>query len=235
MVYRKVSRDDKVVAVLAVMRGAAPSSVARKCGVSRGTLYKLMARARVLIQRSLAHPNDGGSRENARLGDRLRAVTKEADAVQRKLRLCEARLREANKAVKILQNLGRPIRCRACGCEKIYRNGSYRISHSHFCKRFEKQKGKRIEVRHYICAACSENMYVVDPRRNIFRIDAPHGEGRGVVRHFAIKGTPARGARAGGARVPHHDMGQKDIAKSTRLRLAPADDQGAWSSGIAAD
>lgn len=224
MVYRKVNRDDKVRAVLAVMRGVMPSAAARECGISRGTVYKTIARARTLIRGSLERPRHTAGRESARLGNRIRMRIGEANAVKRKLRLCEANLREANKAVRLLHDLGRPARCRACGCEKIYRNGSYRITHSHFCNRFAKQKGKRIDVRHYICAACDANMYVVDPRRNIFCIDAPYGEGRGVVRHHTIKGARARGTRTSEAKRSHHGMGQYDKTKSTRMRLVPAID-----------
>lgn len=191
MAYRKVDGSDKIGAVLAVMRGVGPSAAAREFGINRGTLYKLIGRARELIRCSLSRPTHTAGFKHARLEHRVRALAREADAAKRALRLCEAKLRKADRAVELVRNLGRPVRCRSCGCEKIYRNGSYRISHSNFCKRFYGQNGHRIEVRHYICAACNDNMYVVDPQKNIFYIDAPRGEGRGVVRHRMVR-TPGR-------------------------------------------
>ncbi len=187
MVYRKVDRAEKVKAVLAVMGGGRASVAARESGMSRGTLYRLVSQARALIKKSFCTSFNAEGRENARLRGCINSLRREAASIRHKIDKYEAELLEANKKIEIFRQLGRPARCRSCGCEKIYRNGSYQISHSNFCRSLEKQKNGKIEVKHFICAACDESMYVVDPVHNIFRIESQHGKDRSIVHQRGAK------------------------------------------------
>ena len=170
MAYHKVTANIKSKAVLDVMGERSVSSVAKKYQVSRASLSRWVEIAGVAIVESFA----GQSSEQRELIRGLKArITKK----ERLIGKLEGELEKKNKeigrlrsAVKDIKDIARPEKCEQCGCEKIYKNGYYKITTDYFREHMAKvkDKKKKINIQHFICAACGESICVVDPLNNTF-------------------------------------------------------------------
>lgn len=170
MAYQKVTANIKTEAVRNVLGGESVSSVSKKYQVSRASLYSWVEIADAAIEESFnGHPY--------RQRDRLRELKTQIVKKDRLIEKLELELNHINtekshlqSEVKDIKDIARPEKCEQCGCEKIYKNGYYKITLDYFRDHLAKikDKNKKIKIQHFICAACGQSICVVDPLNNTF-------------------------------------------------------------------
>ena len=170
MSYRIIDGLTKFRAVKALIQGESIASVSKRLGVSRASLYGWMEVSLQAMedyfQGRLLHRN-----KVTRTREKLKAdFLKSQSRLEKKIAARERKLEKLAEQIRDLKDRGRPRKCGACGCEKIYKNGFYAVSLDYFKENLGKNKPSDVKIRNYICASCAQSISVVDPWRNQFRV-----------------------------------------------------------------
>lgn len=172
MTYHKVTANIKTKAVLNVMGGRSVSSVSKKYQVSRASLYSWVEIAGAAIEESFngrpARQRDLIRKLKARIAKKDRLIGKLELELNNKIK----EIKRLQSAVKDIKDIARPGKCEKCGCEKVYKNGYYKITLDYFREHLAKIKDKntKIKIQHFICAACGQSICVMDPLNNTFSL-----------------------------------------------------------------
>jgi transposase-like protein len=176
MSYRTIDGLTKFRAVKALIQGESIASVSKRLGVSRASLYGWMEVSLQAMedyfQGRLLHRN-----KVTRTREKLKAdFLKSQSRLEKKIAARERKLEKLAEQIRDLKDRGRPRKCGACGCEKIYKNGFYAVSLDYFKENLGKNKPSDVKIRNYICASCAQSISVVDPWRNQFRVNKQRQE-----------------------------------------------------------
>ena len=144
-----------------VWAGEKIAEVARGCGISRQVIYVWKRKAESALYRSLKGKKRGpkvcdapGVYQVQEIGKRTEALSRVFEKAHPKKRVPQTHFsvfRPVNNHQRNTQEK-RPQRCSVCGCEKIYKNGTYaRKNQSNGLK-------KRQVVQRYICIWCKSSI-----------------------------------------------------------------------------
>lgn len=158
MCFNNISEKTKIMAVSDALAGETISAVARKYGINRTSVYRWMEIAQGAIRKSLRNKKRGPKGN----GD---------DRLKKKIASLEKSLRKKDKETKLLRNQQdkskvcdpRPESCSNCGCEKLYKNGTFSLSLKKIIPS-QQYYHKKIPVQRFICPACQTTTHLENPR-----------------------------------------------------------------------
>ena len=150
----------KVRALHRVWSGEKIAEVAREYGVSRQMLYYWKRKAETAIFQALNESKRGPrvreTHQNSklvRMQEKVKELSQVLQKTQQKVKLLERRGGKLSHTDNNSNNK-RPERCPVCGCEKIYKNGTY------IRKNKNADHNQEQVVQRYICVWCKNSIYV---------------------------------------------------------------------------
>ncbi len=151
MSFKPISVEKKIEAVSRVISGNKIQPVAREIGVHRSSVYTWRERALNALEQALEprkrgpkfkHPQKTPERNLREEIDKLKACLKEKE---RQIYLLKQKLEPQGDDSK-------PVRCPNRGCEKVYRNSTYKIRPKGFFDNLKTYKEELIQ--RFICPYC---------------------------------------------------------------------------------
>ena len=156
---KKITAATRVKAVREVLAGRKISEVAESYSVNRSSVCRWLKKSQEAIVKSL-QPHSRGPKKNAhqvvRLKEKVTDLKKLLRARNKRISLLEKKLDEVETYDP------RPAFCPECGCEKLYKNGTYRIPLSKIIPP-EEYFNKKIPVKRFICPACNNPTFLDYP------------------------------------------------------------------------
>jgi transposase-like protein len=158
--FKPISVGKKIEVVSKVLSGKKTQPVAREAGVHRTSVYIWKKKALLALEETL---------EPRKRGPKFKRLQKTPEEKIRNLREEIKRLRgyleEKERQIHLLKEKlepqkdnSRPVRCPNCGCEKVYRNGTYEIRPKGF---FDNLKtGKEELIQRFICPYCGKSFHI---------------------------------------------------------------------------
>ncbi len=170
MSYRIISGRTKFRAVKSLVEGESITSVSKRLGVSRASLYNWLEVALKAMEEYFQGELLNREKE-LRVRDKLEAGFRKGQVrLEKKIAARERQLEKLAGQIRDLKDRGRPKKCCACGCEKVYKNGFYSVSLDYFKENLVKAKPGKVKIRNFICASCGQSISVVDPWKNEFKL-----------------------------------------------------------------
>jgi len=156
---KKITAETRIAAVREVLAGRKISEVAESYSVNRTSIYRWLNKSQEAIRESLQPPGHRPKKNGHRIAglkERVTDLKKLLRARDKRISLLEKKLDE----IEIYDP--RPARCPKCGCEKLYKNGTYRMSVSKIIPP-EEYFNKKISVKRFICPACNNSTFLKYP------------------------------------------------------------------------
>ena len=155
MGYAKpISAQMKVEVLHRIWAGEKLARVARECGISRQVIYTWKRKADYAVFQALREKKRGpkvNRRYRAGLDER---ALENVSPGRHDYQVAESHL-DLLKEGGNCQSEQRPERCPVCGCEKIYKNGTYSVK-----DRSSTRKQQRRKIQRYICVWCKSSICV---------------------------------------------------------------------------
>lgn len=153
MVTRKVSPSTKTRAVNEVLHGQPISNVARKYGVNRTSLYRWLeiSRGAIRLRLGTTAPAPSGQTEVRHLEKKIVALELKLERKNEQIKTLRKSARKKNEPDS------RPQKCPECGCEKIYKSGTYHHPLSKIIPP-EVYFEKKIPVKRFVCPSCRNSI-----------------------------------------------------------------------------
>ena len=153
--------DIKYPAVHEVLGGKKIAPTARKYGVHRDSLREWTKRAKKAIKEVLEPEKRGPKFKKPRVDPNLKRIEKLNEILERRevrIRELEGLLGQCEEREK--KKEPRPKQCKKCGCQKIYKNGTYLAKPKRFFDILRSREQKEIIVQQFICAHCEEPVHL---------------------------------------------------------------------------
>jgi len=138
-----------------IWAGERISEVARDWGISRQAIYTWKKRAELAVSQALEKKKRGPrfqknlqEHESIEMQEKKENFSCELEKTQRKVEI----LKEEN--VSFHDDNKRPERCPVCGCQKIYKNGTYLKKNGGSNSKTEQV------IQRYICVWCKSPVYL---------------------------------------------------------------------------
>ena len=157
MSFKPVSIEKKIQAVSRVVVGEKVQPVARDIGVHRASIYIWKERALSALEEALEPYKRGPKFKHPQktLEEKLR---KELDKLKGYLEERDRQIHWLINRQEPQKNDSKPVRCPNCGCEKVYRNGTYKIRPKGF---FDNLKTCKEElIQRFICPYCKKSFHI---------------------------------------------------------------------------
>ncbi len=153
--------DIKYPAVREVLQGKKIAPTARKYGVHRDSLREWTKRAKKVIKEVLEPDKRGPKFKEPRVDPNLKKIEKLNELLERR----EVQIKELEGLLERYQERGkekepRPKECKRCGCQKIYKNGTYPVKQKRFFDILRAREEKEIIIQQFICACCGEPVHL---------------------------------------------------------------------------
>lgn len=141
----------KLKAVYRIWAGEKITEVARECGISRQVLYCWKRKAEMAVSQALEKRKRGPKFHEMPEDNRVVKMREKVkvEKAQQKVKFRE----RMNKLPHSSNNNKRPQQCPVCGCEKIYKNGTY------IKKNGNKNHLPQV-IQRYICVWCKSPVYL---------------------------------------------------------------------------
>lgn len=154
-----ISPKVKLEILYRIWGGERITHIAHDCGVSRQVIYIWKKRAEGALLRALKAKRRGPKVQNIAKNQaasydqgKHETLLGEKVSTKRSNSLPTSKVSQSNNKMKM------PERCPICGCEKIYKNGTYaRQVSSDGHKRIDKAKKTQI-IQRYICVWCKHSV-----------------------------------------------------------------------------
>lgn len=156
-------KQEKLEVLYRIWAGEKITQVARDCGISRQVIYIWKRRAEIALYQALEEKRRGPKIQNLSPDHGVEQVQEGVENSSRKLEQTQQQMGTLQESYNSFNTSDtsklntddekKPQRCPVCGCEKIYKNGTYirRTKDSRW-------KKKRV-VQRYICAWCKNSLY----------------------------------------------------------------------------
>jgi transposase-like protein len=167
MGFREIEAEVKVQAVFEVIAGAKVTSVADKYGIHRNSLSTWAKRVKEHAKEWVEPYKRGPKQKKTEIDLHLKKIERLNQLLARyqaKIEQLEGRLKQIKEACK--KKEPRPARCDRCGCEKVYRDGTYLLKPKRFFDLL-KRREEPIPVPRFVCAYCGHCLYL-EPDRILF-------------------------------------------------------------------
>jgi len=156
---KSVSTQAKLKALYLIWAGEKIAQVARDCGISRQVIYTWKKKAEGALCEALEEKRRG---PKVRSSPPKKEVQKDAGNFSKPFKRIEQVQQEvktprensnSHDTIQAPANEKKPERCPICGCEKIYKNGTY------IKKIQDNGLKKRQVVQRYICVWCKSSLH----------------------------------------------------------------------------
>jgi len=146
----------KIKAAFEILAGEEIKSVAAKYNTSRQSIYAWMKKIRKVLFEELCLERERRCFKKVDSGISFQRKEKEIKKLKQLLSNAEKEIDKLKKTVRLPNRLNgeRPKKCPHCGCQKIYKNGTY--------KRISKDYLQPIVVQRFICAYCKSSFSPVE-------------------------------------------------------------------------
>mgnify|MGYP001049405621 CR=1 FL=1 len=160
MSFKSIPVEKKIEAVSKVVSGEKIQPVAKEIGVHRSSIYIWKERALSALEEAL---------EPHKRGPKFKHPQKTPEKIMEGLKGEINRLRdcleEKERQIYLLKHRlepqkdnSKPARCPNCGCEKVYRNGTYKVKPKGF---FDNLKARKEElIQFFICTYCGKSFHI---------------------------------------------------------------------------
>ncbi|MBE0477661.1 helix-turn-helix domain-containing protein [Candidatus Aerophobetes bacterium] len=161
--FKSIPMQAKLEVLYRIWSGERVTRVAHECGVSRQVIYAWKRRAEGALSRALKEkrrgPRTQDSPQNQETEQRQRRTEEFSHSLEKTQEGKEnSYLSRAFNIPQPGDNGKTPERCPACGCEKVYKNGTY-IKKNQDNGQGKHNELKRMQVvQRYICAWCKNSL-----------------------------------------------------------------------------
>ena len=145
----------KIEVLYRIWAGERISEVAREQGISRQIIYTWKKKAELAVSQALEEKKKGPRfqkssqrQESPEIQERKRELSRKAGKTQWKVETLE------KENTLSQDNNKRPERCPVCGCQKIYKNGTYLKKNGGSSSKVEQV------IQRYICVWCKSPVYL---------------------------------------------------------------------------
>jgi len=154
MPYRSIDTERKVELILEHLKGARICSLARRYGVNEDSIHLWKNKVLSALSQILS-PKTPGPRPRPQieiLEEELKKLRKEYEDMSQL-----SQITVSTKAPSLLEE--RPSKCPECGANRIWKNGTYRVSGERTSRSLKvSEKGT---VQRFRCSHCGVKLYLV--------------------------------------------------------------------------
>jgi len=142
----------KIKAAFEILAGEEIKSVAAKYNTSRQSIYAWMKKIRKVLFEELCLERERRCFKKVDSGISSQRKEKEIKKLKQLLSNAEKEIDKLKKTVRLPNRLNgeRPKKCPHCGCQKIYKNGTY--------KKVSKNHLSPVVIQRFICAYCKNSI-----------------------------------------------------------------------------
>ena len=160
MAFQDIPVEAKVKAVCTIIGGGEKiQPTAKRYGITRPSLYAWVERAQQAIEEALKPYKRGPKFTKPKVDPNVKKIEKLNELLQRH----QAQIRELEEIVASREKEEpKPEKCDRCGCQKIYKNGTFKIRPKRFFDLLKLNKEKEVSVQKFICACCGQSLYPKD-------------------------------------------------------------------------
>ena len=169
--FRSISIKKKILIVCQVIAGEKIQSIAKKHGISRPSVYAWTGKTLDALEQALKPGKRGPKFKKGKVDVKDNLIEKQKEKIAK----LEGIISEKEKQIKNLRgkinvqknSLPRPSKCPHCGFEKIYKNGTYKITRERLFEQLKKDQEMEIVVQQFICPYCRSSVYKQKKKRKI--------------------------------------------------------------------
>ncbi len=158
--FKPILVEKKIEALSRVVSGKKILPVAREIGVHRISIYIWKQRALAALERALQSHKRGPKfkRLQKTPKEKIRNPREEMERLRGYLEEKERQIYLLKQKLEPQRDDSRPVRCPNCGCEKVYRNGTYEIRSKGF---FDNLKARKEElIQRFICPYYGKSFHI---------------------------------------------------------------------------
>ena len=154
MPYRSINTERKVELILEHLKGARICSLARTYSVNEDSIH--LWKNKVLQALSgILSPGTPGPRPRSRVETLEKELAELRNKYERLSQLSQITV--STKAPSLLEE--RPSRCPGCGSDRIWKNGTYRVTGERTSRSL--RLGEKGTVQRFRCSECGVKLYLV--------------------------------------------------------------------------
>lgn len=171
MGFRLISVKEKITVVCEAIVEKNINLVARRHRIARPTIYTWVKRGFEALEEALEpyKRGPGFKRLPDPRDEKLEEARSEIARLRRSLEEKEIRVNQLEKELELLKNtVPRPRKCPECGCEKVYKNGTYTVSPRWLSHLVRNLQGKRIMIQQFICPYCKKSIHPEEKIKLLF-------------------------------------------------------------------
>lgn len=157
MSFKPIPVEKKIEAVSRVISGEKIQPVAREIGVHRASVYTWRKRTLSALGKAL-EPRKRGPKFKHPQKTPEENLREEIDTLMGYLEEKEKQIHLLREKLEPQKDDLRLVRCPNCGCEKVYRNSTYKIKPKGF---FDNLKTRKEElIQRFICPYCGKSFHI---------------------------------------------------------------------------
>jgi len=169
--FRSISIKEKILIVCQVRAGEKIQSIAKKHGISRPSVYTWTGEALDALEQALKLKRRGPKFKKGKVDAKDNLIEKQKEKIGK----LEDIISEKDKQIKDLKgklnlqknSFPRPSKCPHCGFEKIYKNGTYKITPERLFDQLKKDQEIEITIQQFICPYCRSSVYRQKKKRKM--------------------------------------------------------------------
>jgi len=149
---RNFPTEVKIKVVFEVLIGEEIKFVAAKYNTSRQSIYTWMKKIRKILSQELILEGKGYQFKKVDLDISSQRKEKEIKKLKQLLSNAERKIDRLERTIRLPDRLNgrRPKKCPHCGCQKVYKNGTY--------KKVSKNHLPLVVIQKFICAYCKNSI-----------------------------------------------------------------------------
>ncbi len=179
---RFISVKKKILIVSQVIAGEKIQPLARKHSVSRPSIYAWAQKSLDTLEQVLKPDKRGPKFKKGKVNAKDKAIEKQKEKIGKLNDIIsekEKQIKNLRTKLALQKNgLSRPLRCPHCGFDKIYKNGTYKITGERFLEQLKKGKGIEIITQQFICPYCESSVHSQEEKKESFFFNTWHAKKR---------------------------------------------------------
>jgi len=166
-----ISIKEKIFIICQVIAGEKIQSIAKKHGISRPSIYAWTKKTLDTLEQALKPAKRGPKCKKGRVDVKDKAIEKQKEKIEKLVNIIsekEKQIKSLRGKINLQKNsLPRPSKCPHCGFEKIYKNGTYKITQEKLFEQLKKDKEMEIAIQQFICPYCRSSVYRQKKKKKI--------------------------------------------------------------------